>query len=128
MTQEEASKRWRESAQEDLDTAETLFTAEKFAHCLFFCHLAVEKMLKAVYTRKADDAPPIEHHLGKLWKKANVPLGPATGEILSEMSTFNVEARYDIYKQRLYKKATEAYTRRFLVYTREYILWLNRQF
>lgn len=126
MSQAEAVRRWQESAKEDIDTAEALYTSRKFTHCLFFCHLAVEKLLKAVYTKKYDDAPPILHHLGKLWQKADVPFGPATEESLSEVTTFNVEARYDIFKQQLYKKATKEYTERFLKLTKEIVLWLTQ--
>lgn len=126
MTQYEATKRWQESATDDFDTAQALFDAGKYAHCLFFCHLATEKMLKAVYTSKFDDVPPILHHLGKLWRKAEVPFGPTTEELLSEMTTFNVEARYDIFKQQLYKKATKEYTERFVHLTKEIITWLTQ--
>lgn len=126
MTQQEATKRWQESATEDMETAEELFRATKFAHSLFFCHLAVEKMLKAVYTKKFDAAPPIMHHLGKLWKRTGVPMGQASDEILSEISTFNVEARYDIFKQQLYKKATKEYTEKFLSVTKELVVWLTQ--
>lgn len=126
MTQQEATKRWQESAADDLSTAEALFAAEKFSHCLFFCHLAVEKMLKAVYTKKFDNVPPILHHLGKLWRKVEVPMGPTTEEMLSEISTFNVEARYDIFKQQLYKKATKEYTEKFVNTTKEIVTWLTQ--
>lgn len=119
-------KRWQESSVDDLGTAEALFTAGKFAHCLFFCHLATEKMLKAVFTKKFDDVPPIIHHLGKLWRKVEVPLGPMTEDLLSEMTTFNVEARYDIFKQQLYKKVTKEYTERFLNLTQEIVTWLTQ--
>ena len=126
MTQQEAVARWQESAKDDLDTAGTLFEVGKYAHCLFFCHLTVEKMLKAVYTKKHNDVAPILHHLGKLWRKADVPLGPATDDSLSEMTTFNVEARYDIFKQQLYKKASKEYTEKFLTLTKEVVLWLTQ--
>jgi HEPN domain-containing protein len=126
MTQQEATTRWRESAKDDVSTADALLVAGKYAHCLFFCHLAIEKMLKAVYTKKFDDVPPIMHHLGKLWRKVEVPFGPASEELLTEISTFNVEARYDIFKQQLYKKASKSYTENYLYISKEIILWLNQ--
>ncbi|MBU1327058.1 HEPN domain-containing protein [Patescibacteria group bacterium] len=45
--------------------------------------------------------------------------------MLNEMTTFNVEARYDIFKQKLYKKATKEYTERFLALTKEILAWLK---
>ncbi|MBU1472938.1 HEPN domain-containing protein [Patescibacteria group bacterium] len=126
MTQQDAVAQWVRSAFDDLDTAVGLFDLGKYVHCLFFCHLATEKMIKAVYTKQHNDAPPILHHLAKLWKTITVPIGgPATEEVLNEMTTFNVEARYDIFKQKLYKKATKEYTERFLALTKEILAWLK---
>lgn len=126
MTQPDAVSHWSKSALDDLDSAQGLFDLKKYAHCLFFCHLATEKMIKAVYTKQHNDAPPILHHLVKLWNTITVSsVGPATEEILNEMTTFNVEARYDIFKQKLYKKATKEYTERFLAYTKEILTWLK---
>lgn len=35
---------WLASSKDDLDTAEKLFASEKYHHCLFFVHLALEKI------------------------------------------------------------------------------------
>ncbi|WP_150112227.1 HEPN domain-containing protein [Desulfonatronovibrio hydrogenovorans] len=40
---------WLESAEHDLDTADSLFYSEKYDWCLFMGHLVLEKALKAVY-------------------------------------------------------------------------------
>ena len=37
---------WRQSSQEDLEVAKSLYDKRPYAYCLFFCHLAVEKMAK----------------------------------------------------------------------------------
>ena len=38
---------WKVSAEEDFAAAESLLEKGHFRHCLFFAHLAVEKMLKS---------------------------------------------------------------------------------
>ncbi|MGH7601969.1 MAG: HEPN domain-containing protein, partial [bacterium] len=38
---------WLESAEKDWDVARNLFKLKHYAYCLFFCHLTLEKLLKA---------------------------------------------------------------------------------
>jgi len=49
MTQEEHIKYWIDSAEHDLDTANSLFSSGKYDWCLFISHLVLEKLIKAFY-------------------------------------------------------------------------------
>jgi len=51
------SGEWFRQAQYDLGTAESLVSAERYPPAIFFCHLALEKCLKALYTEKYNDNP-----------------------------------------------------------------------
>ena len=42
-------KHWYDSSKKDLQVAQGLLGLHHYAYCLFFCHLALEKMFKAVY-------------------------------------------------------------------------------
>jgi len=42
---------WLNSADHDLEVAETLFQNEKYDWCLFIAHLVLEKTLKAFYVK-----------------------------------------------------------------------------
>ncbi len=126
MTQDKAILKWKESATDDLDTAQILFVSKKYVYCLFFCHLALEKMLKSLCILQMNDAPPITHDLLKLALTAKLTLTSIQENNLREITTFNIEARYDIYKQRLYKKATEEFTSSYLALTRELFLWIEQ--
>jgi HEPN domain-containing protein len=46
------SNEWFRQAQYDLGTAESLLTSERYPPVIFFCHLALEKALKALYVEK----------------------------------------------------------------------------
>ena len=62
-------------ADEDLDTAEKLFAAEKYDWCLFLGHLVLEKALKAHYVKdNANQMPPRIHNLVKLAEKTQIVL------------------------------------------------------
>ena len=125
MTKEDTVQKWRASAQEDLEVAKELFAGKRYPHCLFFCQLSLEKLLKAVIVHITDDAPPITHDLVKLALSANLSPEPQQITSLREITTFNIEARYDIHKERLYKKATGDFTRQYLSRSEELFLWIR---
>jgi len=72
--------------------------------------LVVEKILKAIFLTKHDTYPPPTHKLVQLANSSKIKIDSKTELELAEITTFNVEARYDILKERLYKKATKEYT------------------
>ncbi len=105
---------WKTSSKDDLDTAQKLFESKKYHHCLFFVHLSLEKILKAIYvSTKQESALPV-HDLVRLAQKAQLDLNNKIISQLAEVSTFNVAARYDDYKFQFYKKATKDYAQRWL--------------
>lgn len=110
MTQQESIKIWVDGSADATDTAQRLFKSKKFNHSLFFLHLALEKILKAVFINKFDSAPPYTHDLVILAEKCQLDISNDQKSQLSEISEFNVSARYEDYKYRMYKKATEVYT------------------
>jgi len=64
---------WVESAEHDLDSAESLFTAGKYDWSLFIGHLVLEKILKAIYVQDNQNRlPPKTHNLVKLAENTNV--------------------------------------------------------
>lgn len=127
MTQTEAVKRWTQSAEEDWQVANDLYRAKRYAHCLFFCHLTLEKIIKAAIIAKSDDAPPITHNLVKLAQSASLSVTKEQIGRLTEITTFNIEARYDVYKRRLHQKATPEYTKNFLDITKVLYVWIKKQ-
>lgn len=111
MTQEAAIAAWRDGANDAWETFEALCSVKKYAHALFFLHLALEKLLKAVVIHKTDNAPPPTHDLVRLAQSAGMALDEEKTQQFAEVSTFNVAARYDEEKLQLHNKATPAYLR-----------------
>ena len=116
---EKLQKVWLKSAIEDLKTAIDLFKLGRFSGCLFFCHLIIEKTLKAIYIKVNDTYPPPTHKLINLANLSKIELNKELKLYLTEITTFNVEARYDIFKERLYKKATKEFTKKYFDITKE---------
>lgn len=117
---------WQTGAKDAFDTAEKLMQAKKYHHALFFCHLALEKTIKAaVVIHTKTHALPI-HDLVKLAISAGIQLTPNQEKDLGEIDTFNLKARYDEYKLRFYQKATQNYATKWFNKTQEYLQWLTQ--
>lgn len=119
---------WRASGAQDLQVSKDLFKLGHYHYCLFFTHLAIEKLLKGlVYKNINRHASPI-HDLVKLAEEAKLHMMKNQADELAEMSTWNIRARYDSYKLEFYKKATREFTIRWFTKGKEIILWLENQF
>ena len=114
MTEAEAVRAWKDSAVENLETAEELLKLGKRHDTLFFLHLALEKMLKGLHQYLKHQPSLHIHDLYRLAVKAGLEISEEERKELDEISTFNVAARYDIFKQRLYHKATEEFTEKWM--------------
>lgn len=105
---------WRRDSSEALSAAKDLFATKHYHHALFFCHLSLEKILKAYYLVQKNRYPPPIHDLLRLAKKSGLILPKAYLTSLSEINTFNIRARYDDIKRSFYKKATKKYAAKWL--------------
>jgi HEPN domain-containing protein len=67
-------KYWTTGAEEDFAAAQSLLEKGHYRHSLFFAHLALEKMLKALVVLKINDVPPKIHNLIRLSELAGLAL------------------------------------------------------
>lgn len=65
---------WMNTAFEDLETAKILITKNRFLHGLFFCHLVIEKAIKAHVVKHTKEFAPRSHNLLFLSEKTNLEL------------------------------------------------------
>lgn len=110
MAYNDVIKHWFEGADEAWETANVLIASKKYHFALFFLHLAIEKTLKGLYLEKFNEPPPYVHNLIRLAKELDIKLINKEIKEMEEISSFNMAARYDDYKYKLYKKATKEYT------------------
>jgi AbiV family abortive infection protein len=103
-SEQEVVNYWLTASKEDFESAEILFKNKKYHHALFFCHLSIEKMLKAIIVKSTKTAPPLIHDLIRLAERAALDLNEAQKNDLAEITTFNIDARYDDYKLSFRKK------------------------
>ena len=60
---------WADSSAYDLETGATLLRSKKYPYALFFGHLAIEKILKALVVKHTGTHAPYSHSLVMLAKK-----------------------------------------------------------
>ncbi|MBI3384957.1 HEPN domain-containing protein [Candidatus Gottesmanbacteria bacterium] len=128
MTEKDLLHYYMTSAVDCWETAEALFKVKKYNHCLFFCHLALEKLIKGlVFKNTKNHALPI-HKLGQLAAEANIKLSAQQILEFKEITSWNIKTRYDNIKFAFYKKATESFSRKWFVKAKGIFLWLKNQY
>ena len=90
-------------------------------------YLVVEKLLKAIYIKVTNEQPPFIHDLSRMAEKSKIEMSESQLDILDTITTFNIRARYDDYKQLFYKKCTPEYTATWIMNIEEMILWLKEK-
>ena len=116
---------WFEGAEDDLKTAESLFVSKRYHHCLFFCHLFLEKIIKALVVKKTKQQAPYVHNLVRLSELSGIEFSEEQLDLLAEITSFNIEARYNDYKRKFFKKATKEYTEGYFKRAKDIYLWLK---
>ena len=128
MKLEDHIQYWLDSAAHDWDTAENLFSAEKYDWCLFLGHLVLEKILKAIFVQDNNNQlPPKTHNLIKLAENTHISLTEEQKFLLDEINDFNLEARYPQFKNEFYKKCTKPFTESYFKQIESMAKWLKSQ-
>lgn len=119
---------WKDSARRNWETALSLFKSRHYDACLFFCHLTLEKILKALVVKKTNKPAPYIHDLAKLSEIAQLGMSESQIQNLRIITGFNMSARYDDVKLAFHKKCTKSYTKKYLEITKDLYLWLKKQY
>jgi HEPN domain-containing protein len=116
---------WVDEAGEALRVAGHLFEKQDFSYALFFGHLAIEKLFKALYVVKNKEQAPYIHNLLRLAETTKIPLIDKRKEQLLRITSFNLEARYPDEKRSFRNKCTEEFTAGELANIDEVFKWLE---
>jgi len=124
---EKLIKHWIDTSDNDYETMCELFQSKKNSWSLFIGHIVIEKLLKAYFIKTNKLHPPFIHNLLRLAEKSNLKLSTKRKNILATLTTFNINARYDDYKQEFYKKCTDEYTSIWIDNVKELREWIKKQ-
>lgn len=110
VKREEEIRYWLGIAKDDLRVAGHLIDTNDRLHALFFCHLAIEKMLNALFVKVNGGSPPPIHNLPRLAAESKLNLSEGDLEFLNELLRFNIEARYPKDRIMIRKVCTRKYS------------------
>ena len=117
---------WINSSDNDFLTMNDMYKTKHFDWALFIGHLAIEKLLKALYLKTTGEHPPLIHDLRRLAEKIKLSLTEDRIIQLDSISRFNIRARYDDYKQSFSKLCTVEFTDEWISKINECRLWIKQ--
>lgn len=114
MTKVEVMAVWTDGASRDKKMAQDAYKTKHFDWSLFFWQLVLEKTLKAVLVSREKEII-WTHNLVLLAKKSDIVLTEEEKKELNEITTFNIEARYENIKSEFYLKANKKFADKWVL-------------
>lgn len=118
---------WIESADKDYKTMLDLYQTKNNSWALFMGHLVIEKLLKALFVKVKGDYPPLIHDLRRICERADIKLDMEQQIVFDSISRFNINARYDDYKQSFYRLCTDSFTAEWIEKIEKCRLWIKEK-
>ena len=118
---------WLESADYDLETGKTLLRSKRYPYALFFGHLALEKILKALVVKQTVNHAPFSHSLVMLAGKSGIQMSEEMLDQLAEFMEFHTEARYPDAKMEFYQKCTREFAKEKFAEIKKVYRWLRKK-
>lgn len=104
-----------------------LFGSGRYLPVLFFCHLSLEKALKALYVEKFNDIPEKTHSLILLVELIELELPDNLIDSLLVINRLGVTGRYPHNLDKMLEQYTGAQTKKILAMTTEILTWLMQK-
>jgi HEPN domain-containing protein len=105
-----------------------MFKGKRYTWALFLGHLSLEKLLKALYAKTNLNNPeaPRIHNLVVLAEKCGIILTDDQHAAFRMINTFNIEARYEDYKNSFYKECNKNFAQKQIEIIKEQREWLKK--
>ena len=88
---------WIDGAEDDIKTARLLIRERRILHGLFFCHLVIEKAIKAHVVKASGEVAPHSHNLIYLSEKTKLEFDSETEIFLGILMKYQLQGRYPDY-------------------------------
>jgi HEPN domain-containing protein len=129
MTKNEKIAYWKDISNYDLETSKTMLSGGRYLYVGFMCHQAVEKILKALYTKIKEETPPSIHNLKILANACELynDFSDKQKDLIDELIPLNIEARYPTYMEKLMKQFGKEKCEILLFQTTELCRWIEKK-
>jgi len=105
---------WQKTAENDYKIMLSLYRLKHYSYCLFFGHIVLEKILKALVVKNTNEQAPKIHDLVRLQDLAGLGFENSKVILLKEINEFNLATRYPDYKFNFYKKCDARFAKKYL--------------
>ncbi len=112
--QKKLIKYWQETAEHDYKTMKSLFQSKRYDASLFFGHIVLEKILKALIVQSTKEHALFTHNLVRLAEISRIKLNNKEKDLLKKANEFNIEARYPEQKLEFYYICTKEYSEKYI--------------
>ena len=91
---------------------------------MFFCHLSIEKIIKALVVKNTKEIPPKSHDLFNLSDKADIQINDEQKEFLRILMKYQLEGRYsEHYPDAIYVNLVNDYLNK----TKNIFAWFSQK-
>jgi len=105
---------WLSSSDKDYEVLLNLFQSRHYQWALFLGHIVVEKLLKAYFVKRFGTHAPYSHDLRLLARKCEIELPDNMALQLDVITSFNINARYDSFKEDFQKRCTPEFSNEWM--------------
>ncbi len=123
----EITQEWISQSDYDIETAKHLYKTGRYIYCVFMCHLAIEKILKAHYNQKLNDAPPKVHNLIYFIEKCELSLPKDIYDFIFTLSRVSIPTRYPENLKNLKQSFSKQVTKEIFNQTKKVQQWLKKK-
>ena len=122
---EKICNHWITTSDNDFSTMLNLYNSKDYHWALFVGHIVIERLIKAAVVKNTKDNAPFTHDLRRLSQLSQIAFKDEHIIRLDTITTFNINARYDSYKQAFYKKCTPEFTSEWISNIKELREWIK---
>lgn len=115
---------WINEAEDNIKSADILIQKDRSLHGLFFCHLVIEKAMKAHVVKETKEIPPRTHNLILLSERANLRVDDSNEILLGILMKYQLQSRYPDYDPIIPSKEKAQI---YLDQTKELLQWLKEK-
>jgi len=127
MDKTEKINYWCRLSDSDWIVAGHLMEKGDYPYALFFGHLTLEKILKALFVAVKGGTPPLTHRLVYLASECDLSLTETQTELLEIVTDFNLEARYPDEHLSFHNRCTKSFATDYMRRIEEMKQWLQQK-
>jgi len=118
---------WLSSSDKDYEVLVSLVQSHNYNWALFLGHIVLEKLIKAYFVKNTGTHAPFTHDLRLLAKKCELEIPAETARQLDVITSFNINARYDSFKEDFQKRCTPEFSHEWINNIKTVRQWIKER-